>query len=178
MGRETAPARDENDAERGRPAIYLERRLYADLFCSVERVSRLFCFRRRLQQFARDKWQHRAFAAPVADPFDELVAAAADGDVARALRAYASSEESSELLASRTRDGRTPLHVAAAAGHLLVAQFLLLNGDAADLVHQLDADGASPRDLLKRRVLALDADRDTVEQTNLLDILLSPPKPH
>ena len=67
--------------------------------------------------------------------------------------------------------------MAAGEGRLLVASFLLLNGNPDELLVRSDSLGRSPHDLLKRRVLDLDASKTDVDEAQMLDVLLSPRSP-
>ena len=113
-----------------------------------------------LQTFARTKWQHRAYAARGRGDDDaerdararlSLRAACETGDVVAALAAFAAAADPAAFISDAYDDGQTPLHVAAANGRFLVAKFLTLNGDVAEL-----EEFAQERDAL---VCASDSDR-------------------
>ena len=124
-----------------------------------------------LQAFARAKWERRAFCAFDGDAAARrLDAAVAGGDAVKVLEALAAADgDPRALLAGVGRD-TPPLHAAAAAGHLVVAQGLLLNGDAAALLAATDAAGRTPRD----RLAPAPPDGPGRDDARLLDALLAP----
>ena len=142
LGNDRANAVFERDAARVRP-------------CKPERDAE----HAQRELFIRAKYSDRAFLGPREEdtpvetepatrlacarptPDDRLFAAAAEGDVATALAALATG---ASLDARRTRDGATPLHVAAHEGHAPLARLLLLNGDALALSRATDTRGAVP----------------------------------
>ncbi|KAH8057390.1 hypothetical protein JL721_9770 [Aureococcus anophagefferens] len=121
-----------------------------------------------LQAFARAKWERRAFCVR------RRAARGASTRPSPAATRSRCSRRSRRRTATRGRlagAGRAtpPLH-AARRGHLVVAQGLLLNGDAAALLAATDAAGRTPRD----RLAPAPPDGPGRDDARLLDALLAP----
>ncbi|KAH8071533.1 Arf-like protein [Aureococcus anophagefferens] len=98
-----------------------------------------------LQAFARQ--MGAAFCAFDGAAARRLDAAVAGGDAVKVLEALAAADGDPRALLAGAGRATPPLH-AAPRGHLVAAQGLLLNGDAAALLAATDAAGRTPRDRL------------------------------